>query len=198
MTTHTVRAAAPADRAALAHALARSFSTDPVFVWGIPDDAVRVERSRLMFREFLRGTIGEGLVDTTDALAGAAIWAPPGHRRPGLVERILTGIAAVRAFRGMAAPMGQGFETLARMHPKAPHWYLSILGADPDHQGTGVGSALLKPRLAHCDREGLLAYLETATENNVRFYERRGFEVTGEFTLPKDGPKLWLMERPPA
>jgi MFS family permease len=53
---------------------------------------------------------------------------------------------------------------------RKPHWYLWLLGVDPDRQGQGVGSALLAPILARADAEGLPCALETLTERNVWFY----------------------------
>ena len=44
-------------------------------------------------------------------------------------------------------------------------------------------------------REGY-AVLEASTAAVVPYYRRFGFEVTGEFSLPK-GPTWWLMWREP-
>jgi hypothetical protein len=48
-----------------------------------------------------------------------------------------------------------------------------------------------------CDRGAMPAYLETAKDINVPFYEKHGFKIVDETDLP-DGPKVWLMKRPPA
>jgi GNAT superfamily N-acetyltransferase len=90
----------------------------------------------------------------------------------------------------------RGMHEVEKRHPKKPHYYLSILGVDPPHQGSGRGSALLAPMLRRCDTEGVGAYLETGTERNVRFYSRHGFRVTDEVPLP-EGPPMWLMWRDP-
>ena len=47
-----------------------------------------------------------------------------------------------------------------------------------------------------CDQAGYPAYLESSNIRNNPLYERFGFEVTAEVTLPEDGPTMWLMERP--
>ena len=44
------------------------------------------------------------------------------------------------------------------------------------------------------DRDALPAYLETATERNLGFYQSLGFRVTGEHQI-KRGPKVWFMLR---
>ena len=70
-----------------------------------------------------------------------------------------------------------------------------MLGTDPPAQGRGLGSAVLRPGLELCDREGLPAYLESSKESNVGFYARFGFRVTEEVRMPGDGPSVWLMWR---
>jgi predicted N-acetyltransferase YhbS len=91
----------------------------------------------------------------------------------------------------------RGLGQVEARHPDRPHLYLAVLGVDPGRQGDGVGSALIRPGLELCDREGLPAYLETGKERNLAFYGRHGFRVTEELTLPK-GPPIWLMWRDPA
>jgi ribosomal protein S18 acetylase RimI-like enzyme len=81
-------------------------------------------------------------------------------------------------------------------HPRKPHNYLRVIGCDPDRQGQGVGAALLRPMLEHCDARKEPAYLESSNERNLTFYRRHGFEVTGE-VVTHLGPKAWLMWREP-
>ena len=67
------------------------------------------------------------------------------------------------------------------LHPTYPHWYLPWLAVDPARQGHGLGAARswrnASPEL---DADGMPAYLETPNPRTVPFYERHGFEVTGE------------------
>jgi len=91
--------------------------------------------------------------------------------------------------------MVEFFEALIRRDVPTPHWYLSILGVDPDHQGKGLGGALLQPALAKADQEGLPCYLETLEEKNLAFYGRHGFEVLVDDREPHSGLKFWTMIR---
>lgn len=61
----------------------------------------------------------------------------------------------------------------------------------------GRGAAVIAPVLATCDAEGVGAYLESSKLENVPFYERQGFKLTGEFAIPGGGPVLYLMWRDP-
>jgi len=81
---------------------------------------------------------------------------------------------------------------MKKHHLKEPHYYLNILGVDPAQQGKGIGSHIIQHGLAMCNEKGVPAYLECATEDNVRFYQKHDFKVIEDFMLPK-GPKLWTM-----
>ena len=47
------------------------------------------------------------------------------------------------------------------------------------------------------DAEHAPAYLESTKPENVPYYQRFGFTVTGEIVLPDGGPTMWAMWRPP-
>jgi GNAT superfamily N-acetyltransferase len=182
----------------VADTLARAFHDDPVMAWLFGDrPAPRLRRLRRYFASEVRRHRREGgTVLTADGRPGAAFWEPPGHWQ-------ITWSAMVRATPMMVSTIGpripralKGLSQLDRVHPRTPHWYLSVVGTDPDHRGKGVGAALLEPVLDRCDREGTGAYLESSKPENVPWYERFGFAVTGDLTLP-DGPPLWLMWRDP-
>ena len=82
-------------------------------------------------------------------------------------------------------------------HPEEPHWYLAIIGTDPDVRGKGFGQVLMQSRLDRCDTEHAPAYLESSNPVNVPYYQRFGFDVTGEIRLPGSGPSLIPMWRRP-
>lgn len=198
-----VRLATDNDRDGLAAVLARAFSEDPVMRWVYGPSAAgrRGERQQRTERRFFawvldRLTAHEVSWTTTDA-EGAAIWALPGRWRETPCEALALCALAAPAV-GLRAPrVLRGLGRVEASHPDAPHLYLAVLGVDPGRQGSGLGSALLRPGLELCDREGIPAYLETARERNIDFYARHGFRVTGELALPK-GPPVWLMWRDPA
>ena len=78
-----------------------------------------------------------------------------------------------------------------------PHWYLMLLFVEPDRQGQGIGSSLLRPVLAKADAARLPCYLETMTDRDVRFYEKHGFKAVWNGDLPSNGPHMWAMRREP-
>lgn len=192
-----VRVAGTGDVAPVLAALARAFDDDPIARFLLPGARRRPAGLRAYFGVQIDDLLPYGTVYTTEDHAGAAVWAPPG-KPPVAGARALLSLLRVLPFvAGSGLPRALRF--LSRMeaiHPREPHWYLATLGTDPPRQGRGIGSALLAPALGRCDHEGLRAYLESSKEQNLPFYRRHGFEVTGQFSVA-GSPPLWTMWRDP-
>jgi GNAT superfamily N-acetyltransferase len=189
-----VRPATADDVRPLSRSLARAFDDDPVMGFLFPSDGRRPDQLTRFFGYEVKARLGT--VWTVDGQAGAAVWAAPDRWRtsPGEVVR---GLPFFLRLFGRRLPTALRLLSLIeRHHPDEPHWYLAVLGTDPDHQGTGVGSALLGPVLDRCDEQGLPAYLESSKESNLAFYARHGFAVRTELRLP-GGPPVWPMWRGP-
>ncbi|HUI03465.1 MAG TPA: GNAT family N-acetyltransferase [Acidimicrobiales bacterium] len=201
---HAVRPAGPADVDALVEVLARAFDDDPVPTWLFRGERRRRKGLRRFFAIQLRHTyLTSGEVWTTDDRAGASLWAPPDKGRPGWrdVARLLPVVPYLAGLGRDGAEAARLLGAVDAARPRERHWYLATLGTDPGRQRTGVGSALVRAVLDRVDAEGLPAYLESSKESNLAFYNRHGFEVTGEIHTPRGGPTLWLMwrrPRPPA
>jgi GNAT superfamily N-acetyltransferase len=182
----------------LAGVLARAFHDDPVTRWVYAHEQRRPRWSARFFAWQLRRLSPQDVSWTTaDGRGGAALWALPdrwresGRETLSLLRLTLVGVLPrlPRVLRGL----GQ----VEVRHPSERHLYLAVLGVDPDRQGQGVGTELIRPGLDLCDRERLPAYLETGKEANLAFYGRHGFHVVDEIALPK-GPPVWFLWREPA
>ncbi|MFF2550338.1 GNAT family N-acetyltransferase [Nocardia sp. NPDC058058] len=197
----TVRQAQRSDIPALARVLGIAFADDPIFSWLIPDAASRTRRAAIMFAALARyDRIDHGgvevAIDDAGTMIGAAIWEPPGYSEGRNSLRALPGF--LRAFRTRLGVAGRMAEKMAAVHPHdPPHWYLAAIGTLPTGRGMGYGKALLASRLDRCDAEGLPAYLESSKASNVPYYERFGFDATGEIDATEGGPLLWPMWREP-
>ena len=124
------------------------------------------------------------------------MWAPPQHWQSTAREFLAMAPAMLRAL-GRDVLRGKAVDdAMQGRHPAEPHWYLGIIGSDPDVRGDSYGAVLMGSRLSRCDRECAPAYLESSNADNVPYYQRFGFTVTGEIVVP-DGPTLWQMWRNP-
>lgn len=79
--------------------------------------------------------------------------------------------------------------------PSEPHVHLGPIGVEPALQGHGIGSQMLAVYCDRLDSTGEAGYLETDKIENVRLYERFGFEVRNHAFLL--GVENWLMWREP-
>jgi GNAT superfamily N-acetyltransferase len=193
--TIRARPVAEEDIAPLGQVLARAFEHDPLHRWIFPAERAWARNSHRSFAMALRQALPHGAVLTDDGRHGAAIWHDS-TRSPTLWERLVFAARMLPLLGMRALRIGRGFDELAALHPQAPHWYLYALGTDPLHQGKGIGSALFGPMLVRCDAESRPAYLEASRPENVPYYERFGFKVIGEHTMPR-GPVVWRMLRSP-
>jgi GNAT superfamily N-acetyltransferase len=192
-----VRAATAGDLPRLAEVLTRAFAEDPVTAWCFPNDSDRLARLGAFYAEIFlpRMALGRDEIYTDDRLSGVASWTPPGKGHATTIEtlRLLPRLAAVCG-RGLPRAL-RALAYLESQFPEELHWHLPFLGVAPERQGAGIGSALMRPILERCDREGIPAYLEASTPRNRSLYLRHGFVILDEIRLPGGGPPLWRMWR---
>jgi GNAT superfamily N-acetyltransferase len=193
---HGVREAEVGELARLSAMLADAFATEPITQWLIPNRRQRDTRLRRMFAiELAHYVFPNGRVLTTDDVRGANLELPPGRWEIAVPPS--GAIGYVRAFGTRLPRAGRLQRFFERNHLQEPHYYIRWVGVATRFQGQGLGTALLRPTLDRCDREGVPAYLEASTERSAALYERLGFVHLGELRVP-DGPPFWPMTRPPA
>ena len=80
---------------------------------------------------------------------------PPASRSSRGSRRSLTLLPVLPYVAANLATTLRLLNLVESMHPHEPHWYLATLGTAVEQQGKGVGSALMRPVLEHCDAEGM-------------------------------------------
>jgi ribosomal protein S18 acetylase RimI-like enzyme len=188
-----VRLAAPHDRDRIVDLLTRAFADDPAMSFIFPDPVERARRLPRLFRLLHDSDARGGMLLLTEGGEAATLWRAPGQAQSATLTMLRVLIPLLGAF-GSAIGRGMAVGNAIDAHfPKDDFWYLHIAGCDPAAQGRGFGGAAIRAGL---DRAGATpAYLETATEANLGLYQRLGFNVTGEWHVPKGGPKFWSMRR---
>lgn len=156
--------------------LLSAFTHDPVMRWFFPDDA----GYRSHFPELVVAIGGRAFEERTAwGLGGAAagLWLPPGTEPDGdaIATVLLESVSATQR-----ADLFTLHLQVDEAHPTYPHWYLAWLGVAAARQGTGLGGELMTRCLEVVDGTHQPAYLESSNPRNVPFYERHGFEITGE------------------
>lgn len=181
--------------------LARIFCDYPYFKF-LPDEGTHPHVWTWYLGTLVRYCQIYGEVDSTSDLKGIACWLPPGQSNMTTLKYVRAGFAPIffrigwaRAWRGMGYD-----EFLHQVHQKyapMPHWYLLLLGVVPECQGQGIGSQLIKPKLAFADSKGLPCYLETHVQRDLPFYEKHGFKTVFQGQIPGSDIPMWTMLREP-
>lgn len=189
-----VRLAGDAERARVAAMLGRAFADDPAMSWIFPDAANRAMRLPCLFALLFDEDAGGMRLMTANGEA-ATLWRPPGAPTTGIVTMLRHAWPLWRAL-GANLPRALRLANAVEAHmPSGDFWYLHLAGCDPAAQGRGFGGAVVRAGLNRVARR-FPAYLETATERNLGFYQALGFAVTDEWAVPGGGPRFWSMHRP--
>nr|WBU87779.1 mRuby-2A-PuroR [Cloning vector FC550A_Dinosaur_COL1A1]WBU87785.1 mRuby-2A-PuroR [Cloning vector FC550A_Mammoth_MYH13] len=191
----TVRLATRDDVPRAVRTLAAAFADYPATRHTVDPDR-HIERVTELQELFLtRVGLDIGKVWVADDGAAVAVWTTPESVEAGAVfAEIGPRMAELSGSRLAAQQQMEGL--LAPHRPKEPAWFLATVGVSPDHQGKGLGSAVVLPGVEAAERAGVPAFLETSAPRNLPFYERLGFTVTADVEVP-EGPRTWCMTRKP-
>ena len=179
--------------------LVRAFREDPLTHYFIPPCDYWEELVSKYFAFRLRFGIMYGEVyGISPAIEGLAAWFAPGKSDMTTFRMMRSG--------GMSLSRDMGNEIISRMnmigeytsktrkqHVQEPHWHLFPIAVDPEFQGKGHASTLMKPMLDRITEQGKPCYLETQKETNVALYEHFGFEVIHTDMIPGIDMKHWGM-----
>lgn len=178
--------------------LTRGTGDNPLHVAAFGNDAeLRLRR----LRRFLSETAialdwGPNMLvarGVNDEIAGVCNAMAPGECLPSPSRqlRMLPSLLSNRPHTAGRAT--RWLDSWEKHDPEERHWHLGPMAVDTHLQGKGVGSLLMRVFCARMDAAREDAYLETDKPQNVRFYERFGFEGVGEEEVL--GVSNWFMLR---
>lgn len=184
--------------------LSRAFYDNPVFEYLIPDSSERKSKLKYVFEYIMRYDILYGEVYAISSnLEGIAGWLPTETAFQTVKRQIKSGGPKVilklgKDFYKRLQHSDQFTNGLHKKYMPSEHWYLYPLGVDPDFQGNGYASTLLKAMFTRIDQEGLPIYLETNTDKNVAIYKHFGFKILEDTTIPDTDVRVCAMLREPS
>ncbi|MFX0006021.1 MAG: GNAT family N-acetyltransferase [Promethearchaeota archaeon] len=175
--------------------LGRAFQDDPLFAYCIPDPTERKKKCAIHCKWLiLLGFLTGEVYSSSNDIEGVAIWHPYDIKEKNVEEQPKELLIKLRKVRkelfsdALYLERVTNFEEIANSFQKEcvdfPHWYLTMVGVDSNHQGNGYGSKLIEIRLNKFDNNNLPCYLHTENEKNIKFYEQFGFELIGKIKIP--------------
>lgn len=185
--------------ASFASMLSRAFYDDPFYNHIMPDKKKRLAQLQWWFTILIRYTQKYGDIYHTESNNGVALWLGP--------EKPITNEIKIFSMGMILFPVKIGLRNFIRAlnvsgqwdkeHKKMPrsHYYLMVIGVEPEYQQQGIGSRLMEEALKKADDEKLECFLETVTPEDVRFYKKHQFEVAVNKAFAEN-EQFWLMKRP--
>jgi ribosomal protein S18 acetylase RimI-like enzyme len=194
-----IGALGPADSDAALDVLSRGMLDNPVHFAVFGEDP---ERRRRRIRHVFEGAFDAmswrtnmlAARDADGAIVGLCGAQPPGGCQLELGQQLRLMPRMLANGPRVALRMVRWLGAWGKHDPQERHWHLGPVAVDAHLQGRGVGSKLMEVFCARVDAAGEAAYLETDKPQNVRFYERFGFEVISEQEVL--GVPNWFMSRP--
>ncbi len=129
------------------------------------------------------------------SIVGVTGIAPPGTCQPTVTQLSKMLPSLVSCGPSPLLRLGSWMHTWGSLDPSEPHAHLGPFAVDSRLRGRGIGSQILAEYCRRLDASGLMGYLETETEDNVRLYTRFGFTVTARRQVI--GVPNWFMRREP-
>ena len=183
--------------------LTRAFWDDSLCVYFFPDEEERKKLLPVFFKFRLKQSLQNGEVYTTSSrLEGVAIWQHSNMVDSSFWKNLRAG--GFGFYRTMGRnlvnrmmKMDQFTSQRRAKHAVTPYMHLGPVAVDPELQGQGYSSKLIRPMLERLDRQELPCYLEAQSESNVSIYEHYGFEVLAKGNVPIADIPHWDMMRLP-
>ena len=185
----------------VSESLARAFEEDPLFLYCLDGMENKHEKRVQIFKVLLKYGLRYGNAVNTQNLEGSMAWFSQIEkyeeistwrllRSGGLTLVLKLGIKCLKRLDVASEII---VKLRAKYTKKESHWYLAIIGVDPNYQGKGFASILLKYLISTSDSYPI--YLETFVEKNVPIYEHFNFKVVEIATVPDANIPIWAMLR---
>jgi len=192
-----IGAAEPTEIEAVVGVISRGMRDNPTHVAALGEDPDRREkRVRRIFSSVLP-VMGHSLIlarHPDGTILGVLGMAAPGRCQANGKQKMKLSLGLLPLGPRALSRSLRWVGTWEKSDPKERHWHLGPVAVDAHLQGMGIGTKLMRVFCAQMDAAGEVAYLETDKPENVRFYERFGFEVVGEQEVI--GVPNWYMARP--
>lgn len=174
--------------------LSKAFDANPSVNYVVKQGSHRQHRIRKLMEYSFNMCLAFGEVWITDDDRGCSLVLLPDKKQTSLktiywdIKLAITAIGLSRV--GLVLKRESKIKAF---HPRSPFCYLWFIGVDPNHQGKGIGSELLKSLIERFDQADRPIYVETSVETNLPWYKGARFEVYGELSFSY---KLYLLRRP--
>ena len=180
--------------------LVQAFFDDPLVCYIFPESNFRRMFISWVYERWIRLLMKFNTVFVDEEVRGVAVCVPP-RLFPHIplqyqIKAGLLGVIPRLGIRNFWKPFRVYLDSQKRTRSEVtkPSWILDILGVQPEYQGKGVGSALVQHLINCAKHDNVPVYVITHKEQNIKFYEKNGFNlIKKEFSLPGGPPTCSLI-----
>ncbi|MDO5665758.1 MAG: GNAT family N-acetyltransferase [Bacteroidia bacterium] len=176
-----IKSASNEDEEQILSVLFASFAHDPYMAY-LLELSNNPNKLDILIRYITQQTLAKGRAYLTDDHKSTALWLT--QRKEKFTWRFIKrnlNIYQKLGIKSIVRILKMEHISHKRFPSKSPFMYLYMIGVMPEKQGKGYAGALLDTALADADAQACPVFLETASELNVRIYEKKGFSVTHTF-----------------
>jgi ribosomal protein S18 acetylase RimI-like enzyme len=165
------------DKASIVEILTTAFDTNKSVNYIIKQDGKRTERIRNLIDYSFEMCFRFGRVYLSEDKKACGLILLP-HLKKTNIASVSLDIQLVFKSIGLQniGKVMKREQNIKGFHPKTPFVYLWFIGVKPEFQGKGVGSKLLNEIITESKTLALPVYLETSTDQNIPWYQKRGFQ----------------------
>jgi ribosomal protein S18 acetylase RimI-like enzyme len=180
----------------------------------VPDETERRAFHLASFRERIAHGLEVNHIDVAmkststsksgeNKITGVAMWAPPEASFPSAENAPPAFTADLLAAKKISPGVAERFLAFLHLMHDAnkrlftpPFWSLAPVAVLPEEQGKGIGSALMRKKLAEIDASHLPCILATQDRINLPIYEHYGFHTVYEESIVSPDIVHYTMYRP--
>lgn len=194
----------PKDYEALAKTTANAYIDYPLFTHVCKNHVYKEDVVEALYYGMLKIlTSSELAVSDSPECRSLAIWQAPGISGTPTLPFILSGsIFRLIKTAGINTVLklikyDDFAESLRKSITHLEDWHLSNLTVHKDCQQQGLGTALLKPMIEFCQENNRKICLETNRLENTVYYQKFGFKIVKNSTIPNSDIVHFSMVKDP-
>lgn len=181
---------------AVIQVLSEAFLDDPAMCWIFRDVQARENKLPLFFKWLVKKHQTGGLLLGGSDAQVVTLWWLPGKIHLSSFFSIADMLTLASIFGANSWRADLVNRCILKHLPPGENWlYLRYAGVEKNMRGCGFGGAGIRAGIAIANSRGLPTCLETCRPGNVAIYERLGFKVISEWSVPFGGPHFWTMVR---
>lgn len=172
------------DREFIIKILTQTFEDNQSVNYIIKQDDKKIKRVRALMNYSFNICLLFGKVYLSDDRLACALILYP-HQKRTTVKSILLDVKLIISCIGLGGVRKalDRESKIKKIQHKEKMSYLWFIGVNKLHQGSGIGSKLLKEIIEESDFKKLPVFLETSTLKNLPWYKKLGFTVYQELQL---------------